>query len=532
MLSYSSLKGKITLLVAAALLAVTLTAVLGALRARTAMVDARKQALVTAVEATFNIVADYKAKADSGAMPKDQAQKAAAEALRASRFGGPDGKSEYFFIWTLANESVMHPIKPEWQGQNMTGKVKDSAGVDVIDSLTSLLKRSSTGKGFLSSQFTRPGETSLADKLYYVMKVEGWNWMVGSGLYTDDIDKMVMRNALDDAITLLVTLVVLGALGGAVARSVLRQVGGEPAVACDAMSRIAKGDLAVQLPTSIPPGSIMDGVNQMTNALSRLVAEVRSSTGSITATSDEIATSSADLSSRTEEQAASLEEAAASMEELASTVRLNADNARQASQLAAGTSEIAERGGSAVAEVVDTMNSISASSSRIYEIVSVIDGIAFQTNILALNAAVEAARAGEQGKGFAVVAGEVRSLAQRSAQAAKEIKHLIEDAASTVGVGAQQVQRAGSTMEEIVTSVKRVTDIMREISSASEEQSTGINQVNQVVSQMDGVTQQNAMMVEAAAAASLSLRDDARRLSDTVSAFSLAEDGLLKSSSS
>ena len=208
------------------------------------------------------------------------------------------------------------------------------------------------------------------------------------------------------------------------------------------------------------------------------------------------------------------------MEQLASTVKQNADNARQANQLAASASDVAERGGSAVSEVVTTMQAISASSRKISEIVSVIDGIAFQTNILALNAAVEAARAGEQGKGFAVVAGEVRSLAQRSA-GGKEIKGLIEDSVGKVGAGSQQVERAGATMQEIVASVKRVTDIMGEISAASEEQSSGIDQVNRAVSQMDEVTQQNAALVEEAAAAAGSLQEQSQRLAEAVAVFKI-----------
>jgi len=248
---------------------------------------------------------------------------------------------------------------------------------------------------------------------------------------------------------------------------------------------------------------------------------VRRGVDEINVGSREISAGNTDLSSRTEQQAASLEETAASMEQLASTVKQNADNARQANQLAASASDVAERGGSAVSEVVSTMQGISASSRKISEIVSVIDGIAFQTNILALNAAVEAARAGEQGKGFAVVAGEVRSLAQRSAQAAKEIKGLIEDSVTKVGAGSQQVERAGATMQEIVASVKRVTDIMGEISAASEEQSSGIDQVNRAVSQMDEVTQQNAALVEEAAAAAGSLQDQAHRLAEAVAVFKI-----------
>ncbi|MBO1111117.1 methyl-accepting chemotaxis protein [Bordetella petrii] len=287
--------------------------------------------------------------------------------------------------------------------------------------------------------------------------------------------------------------------------------------------RMAAGDLTarVEVRNSNEIGQLFAALKRMQENLARTVSQVRRGVDEINVGSREISAGNTDLSSRTEQQAASLEETAASMEELASTVKQNADNARQANQLAASASDVAERGGAAVSEVVSTMEGISASSRKISEIVSVIDGIAFQTNILALNAAVEAARAGEQGKGFAVVAGEVRSLAQRSAQAAKEIKVLIEDSVSKVGTGSQQVERAGATMQEIVASVKRVTDIMGEISAASEEQSGGIDQVNRAVSQMDEVTQQNAALVEEAAAAAGSLQEQAQRLAEAVSVFKI-----------
>jgi methyl-accepting chemotaxis protein-2 (aspartate sensor receptor) len=286
---------------------------------------------------------------------------------------------------------------------------------------------------------------------------------------------------------------------------------------------LASGDLTnkIVVRSNNEIGQMQAALKRMQDSLARTVTVVRRGVEEINLGSKEIAAGNTDLSSRTEQQAASLEETAASMEELASTVKQNAENARQANQLAASASEVAIRGGSAVSEVVDTMQAISASSNKISEIVSVIDGIAFQTNILALNAAVEAARAGEQGKGFAVVAGEVRTLAQRSAQAAKEIKLLIEDSVGKVTMGSGQVERAGATMQEIVASVKRVTDIMGEISAASEEQSGGIDQVNRAVSQMDEVTQQNAALVEQAAAAAGSLEEQARNLAEAVSVFKI-----------
>ncbi|MDI1238862.1 MAG: methyl-accepting chemotaxis protein [Polaromonas sp.] len=305
-------------------------------------------------------------------------------------------------------------------------------------------------------------------------------------------------------------------------RDVMKQLGGEPDYAVAIASSIAAGDLTMDVQTRAgDQTSLLFAMKQMCASLVRVVGEVRSGTDTIATASSQIAAGNHDLSSRTEEQASSLEETAASMEELTSTVKQNADNARQANQLAVTASSVAVKGGSVVAEVVGTMGAINASSRKIVDIIGVIDGIAFQTNILALNAAVEAARAGEQGRGFAVVAAEVRNLAQRSAAAAKEIKTLIGDSVDKVEEGSKQVAEAGKTMDEIVDSVKRVTDIMAEITAASQEQTAGIEQINQAITQMDQVTQQNAALVEEAAAAASSLQEQASGLSQVVSAFKL-----------
>ncbi|SHH44838.1 methyl-accepting chemotaxis protein [Massilia sp. CF038] len=287
--------------------------------------------------------------------------------------------------------------------------------------------------------------------------------------------------------------------------------------------RVANGDLTsdIHVSSSDETGQMMEALRHMNASLIKIVAQVRSGTDSIAEASAEIASGNMDLSSRTEQQANSLGQTSSSMRELTSTVQQNADNARQANQLAAKASEVAARGGSVVSHVVDTMGSITASSKKIVDIIGVIDGIAFQTNILALNAAVEAARAGEQGRGFAVVAAEVRNLAQRSAGAAKEIKALIGDSVDKVREGSTLVEQAGVTMEEVVASVRRVTDIMGEITSASQEQSVGIAHVNTTILEMDETTQQNAALVEEAAAAAASMQDQAAGLARVVSVFKL-----------
>jgi methyl-accepting chemotaxis protein len=317
-------------------------------------------------------------------------------------------------------------------------------------------------------------------------------------------------------------LVILAA-SAALARWITRSITQPLRQALAVANAVAAGDLTskVDAKGDCEVAQLLRALKTMNEQLAVTVSTVRGSTDAIATASSEVAAGNLDLSARTEQQAGSLEETASSMEELTSTVRQNADNARQANTLADTASGVAARGGQVIQEVVQTMEQIHAASGKIVDIIAVIDGIAFQTNILALNAAVEAARAGEQGRGFAVVAGEVRSLAQRSAAAAREIKGLIGDSSERVEAGSRLVKDAGATMAEIVTSVRRVADILNEISSASQEQSAGIQQVNEAVTQMDGVTQQNAALVEQAAAASQSLQEQAGRLTEAVAVFRL-----------
>ena len=332
-------------------------------------------------------------------------------------------------------------------------------------------------------------------------------------------------NARNFMIGMLIAAVAMGvAAAWVISRSLRKQLGGEPAYTAKIAASIAHGDLAVAIETEDSDrGSLLVEMKEMRNSLVGIVEQVRRGTETIGTASREIAAGNIDLSSRTELQASSLEKTASAMEELTSTVKQNADNAREANALAATASNVALKGGEVVSQVVGTMGEINSSASKIADIIGVIDGIAFQTNILALNAAVEAARAGEQGRGFAVVASEVRNLAQRSAAAAKEIKTLIGDSVEKVERGSKLVGQAGVTMEEVVASVKRVTDIMSDIANASAEQSAGIEQVNLSIIEMDSMTQQNAALVEEAAAAAQSLQDQASELARVVSIFKLSE---------
>ncbi len=360
---------------------------------------------------------------------------------------------------------------------------------------------------------------SMADDLFTVLVERKFNTASELSAETDRVEAQVR--------TLLIVLTVGGvlvgiAIGVLLTRNLTRQLGGEPLDVAAAATAIAAGDLTTAIDTSrAKPGSVIDAMSTMQASLLKVVSSVRGSSDSIATGSSQISIGNADLSQRTEEQASNLQQTAASMEELSSTVMSNAETARQASGLAGAASEVAIRGGVVVGQVVATMDEITEASRKIGDIIGVIDGIAFQTNILALNAAVEAARAGEQGRGFAVVASEVRNLAQRSAEAAKEIKLLIINSVEKVETGTRLVDEAGSTMGDIVAQVKRVADMINEISAATAEQTTGIGQINDAVMQLDQVTQQNAALVEESAAAADSLSQQASQLVQAVAVFNI-----------
>ena len=510
----ASFKRRIILLLALALAAMTLLAVGGGYKITHQLLEGRRAELVAAVDSAHSLVAAYAAKAKSGAMTEAQAKSAAIDALRNSRYGSND----YFYIWTVDSVNVLLPTKPEWEGKDMHGKVLDGRGNDIIAAMSAAVRASSHGAAFVDTQFPHPGETVPVDKLQYVKLVPEWNWMVGSGLYQDGVQAQMRSLILELVALVLALLVAIGGVGMWIVKSVLRQLGGEPTVAAAIVSDVAQGNLTTVIPAA-PTGSLMADLAQMVAALRSTVQQVHETTGTVNHAASEIAAGNLDLSNRTEKAASSLVRTASAMEQLTAAVKQTADAARTANQLAVSATSVAQRGGDVVSEVVRTMESINASSAKMADIIGVIDGIAFQTNILALNAAVEAARAGEQGRGFAVVASEVRTLAQRSSAASKEIRSLIGASIDKVASGTQLVSTAGTTMGEIVDSVRRVTDIVEEISVAASEQSQGLQSMNSAVTEIDNLTQQNAALVEQSAAAAASLRDQAERLTTAVSVF-------------
>ncbi|BCG48346.1 Methyl-accepting chemotaxis sensor/transducer protein [Citrifermentans bremense] len=471
-------------------------------------IDATKAVVDVAYDVLTNNYNAYKA----GAKTLEQAQADALKQIGEMRYQG----NEYFWVNDLDTKVLMHPIRPEMIGKTQYDN-KDPNGKKLYVEFVNVCKEK--GEGVVDYMWAKPGSTVPVPKISYVMLMKEWGWIVGSGIYVDNVTAEMNKMKWQIIGATFGLSVLIFAFAWFVARKIKEALD----LAIAASKRIASGDLTahIEVKSKDETGELLTSLSEMNEGLARIVGEVRNGAESIATATEEIAAGNADLSQRTEEQASALEETASSMEELTSTVKQNADNAQAANQLAINASGVAVKGGEVINRVVTTMESITDSSKKISDIIGVIDGIAFQTNILALNAAVEAARAGEQGRGFAVVAAEVRSLAQRSAAAAKEIKALIEDSVGKVEDGSRLVEEAGRTTQDIVTSIKRVTDIMAEISAASLEQSSGIEQVNTAITQMDDVTQQNAALVEEAAAAAESLEEQAQQLVQVVARFTL-----------
>ena len=432
---------------------------------RAQIMSASQDSVRQTVEVAHTLVKHFHDQARSGKLTEQDAKQQAMAAVKALRYSG----NEYFWINDMQPRMVMHSVRTELDGTDLSNN-KDPDGKYLFVEFVKMVK--ANGADIIYYMWPKPGSDKPVPKVSYVKGFEPWGWVIGSGVYADSVDAIIIKRAMGLAVGSIILVAILLLISVAITRGLLRQLGGEPSYAASVMQSIAQGNH--------------------------------------------------DLSARTESQASTLQQTAANMEQVASNVQHNNDNAAQANQMAQQASTIAVKGGQVVAQVVDTMKGINDSSKRISEIISVIDGIAFQTNILALNAAVEAARAGEQGRGFAVVASEVRSLASRSANAAKEIKALIQDSVGRVEQGTVLVDQAGSTMTELVASIQRVTHIMGDISAASAEQSKGVAQIGDAVNTLDQVTQQNAALVEEMAAAATGLKSQALDLVNTVSAFKLS----------
>ncbi len=510
-----SIARRLALIIACAALGIVALAGWFLISERGLILDERQSAVRQAVEVAHGLARHHHEQVGKGTLTDEEARRRTLAAIKALRYSG----AEYFWINDMHPTMVMHAIKPELDGKDLTQN-KDPAGKHLFVEFVQVVRAS--GAGYVYYLWPKPGSDAPVRKVSYVQGFAPWGWVIGSGVYIDTVESTFARRAASFGVGTLLLVALLVAIGWFNARSLLRQLGGEPAYASDVAHRIAAGDLGVRIALRAgDQSSMLHAIESMRGGLAQLVKRVRDGSESVAVASTQIARGNLDLSQRTEQQASALQLTSASMEQLGGTVGQNADNARQANQLAQGASTVAAQGGSVVGQVVQTMRGINDSSRRIADIIGVIDAIAFQTNILALNAAVEAARAGDQGRGFAVVATEVRSLAGRSAQAARQIKQLIADSVGRVESGTAQVEQAQATMTELVGSIRRVSDLMGEISAASVEQRQGVGQVGEAVMQMDRNTQQNAALVEQSAAAADSLQQQARQLVQAVAAFRL-----------
>jgi methyl-accepting chemotaxis protein len=477
----------------------------------------RRQAVRQTVEVAHSLISHYGKLAEKGLIDEATAKRQAIAALDAMRYD----QREYFWVNDMDVRMVHHPIKPQLDGTSVA-EVKDPKGVALFQRFVSTVREQ--GQGFVAYQWPKPGEKDPVDKVSFVKGYAPWGWVVGSGLYVDDIAKAFAAHAFQVMLGVLASALVMGWL----TLRTTRRLSAGVKQAVDMAEAIAQGDIRER---RIEPhwqagrdeiSRLLKAMQRMGASLHQTVSSVQQTVDNVALASQQIAAGNQDLSQRTEQAASSLQHTASSMDELSAAVRSNSGSSQAAQQMASEAFEQARQGAQMVTGVVQKMDAIHTSARKISEIITVIDGIAFQTNILALNAAVEAARAGEQGRGFAVVAGEVRLLAQRSAQAAKEIKSLISASTEQVEGGSAMVHEAGDTMARIEASVARVTRLIEDIAASTQSQNDGVSHIHEAVGSLDQMTQQNAALVEESSAAAASLRDQAHALAAVVRQFRVA----------
>ena len=510
-----SFRQKLWLPLVVSLVVLLAVSVCAAALLRSTRIDERKRDLVNVAHVGLSIVQEYAALASSGALSEADARKEALARLREVRYG-EDG---YFIVIDSTPRMVMHPMKPAAVGHDL----REPADADGRHHYVAFAAAAQAADGgFVDYVFPRPHAATkeAVAKLGYVVRFAPWDWIISTGAYVDDIDAAFMHSIYLACALFVALAAALSVLVGLVNRSIDRAIGGDPHKAAAIADDIARGDLTVAIDAhDANAQSLMQAVGRMRAALVTMIGRIKTAADNVSTASVDIAGGNADLSTRTIDQATSLDQTVASMTQITARVRESSDHARAASDLAKRAVTITDRGGVAAGQAVSTMHDISSESRKMVDIIAVIEGIAFQTNILALNAAVEAARAGTQGRGFAVVAGEVRALAQRSAAAAKEIRELIQHAVERVGAGVGLVEQTGVNIDEARRAIAEVMRIVDDIATGAAEQSAGIEAVNASVARMDGATRQNAVLVERAAASVRLLEGEASILQSAIAVF-------------
>ncbi len=463
----------------------------------------------------LSLVKNLDERSQKGEFSPEEAQQRAKEALRGLRYAG----DEYIFVSNLDAGIVMHPIKPELEGKS-GADIKDPNGKALFVEMAKVAKEK--GEGTVDYMWPKVGQTAPAPKLSYIQLYKPWGWVIGTGIYVDDVAKQISTIRYGIIIALVVCSALILFFSWFVARKIRRAL----VEAVDASNQIAEGDLtvAIEVKSRDETGQLLGAMHEMINGIKSVVNQTIEASHQVSQAADQISEANQSFSQKITEQAASVEETTATMEEMSASIKSTAENSREASNLARNSKTLADGGSVVMNDTIKAMDDINKSSRKIANISDVIEEIAFQTNLLALNAAVEAARAGEHGKGFAVVAAEIRSLAQRTTQSAKEINSLIEDSSEKTSRGVELAQELSKKLDEIGTSIKKVTDLMDEVAAASQEQSAGINQVNTAMGQVDQATQANASLVEETSAAAEELAAQARSLLDVVSFFKVEDD--------